>query len=351
MKIEKSAIASRLGKLKNVISGRTVTDALQGVLFKDNCLTANNLEIGVKANLEIETDETFIIPLKAIELIESLPDGIVEITTDKSHAITIKTEGIKNKFQSFPPESFPAIQSVINDISTVSISSSDLQDAINSVMYAVAAQHNNQILTGLLFDSSDGVLNIVGCDGFRLAWSKLDYDKEFKFVVPKAAIQKLMSIGISGEIQVSYDSKTAIFKSKDYIVSTRLLEGSYLNYKKMFPKYDNTTIIDRTAFIESLRRSMICADDRLKGAVKLQLEESRMHITSNSSVSEYAENIKLEAPIDAPIAIGFNAHYIVDCLRSFSCEKVEVSFGQAVQPMVVDDGRLSAIVLPVKLNA
>lgn len=150
---------------------------------------------------------------------------------------------------------------------------------------------------------------------------------------------------------MSYDSKTAIFKSKDYTVSTRLLEGSYLNYKKMFPKYDNTTIIDRTAFVEALRRSMICADDRLKGAVKLQLEESKMHITSNSSVSEYAENIKLEAPIDDPIAIGFNAHYIVDCLRSFSCEKVEVSFGQSVQPMVVDDGKLSAIVLPVKLNA
>lgn len=336
--------------MKTVLPSKLQENAIQGVLFKDNCLSATNLEIGIKSPLEAGTDEQFIIPARAIELIENLPDGPIEIIPDSNNSITIKAQNINNKFQSFAPKAFPELKTIASDVNVGNISSTDFEKAVKSVIYAVDVNNTRTIMTGIYFDSSGGNLNIVGCDGYRIAWYKMPYNKDFHFVAPKVAIQKLLSIGIQGDIEISYDSNSAIFKSDEYTVYTRLLDGSYIEYKKMFTKPDNSTIIGRMAFLEGLRRCMICMDEKNRGVVKLQFEEDTLTITANSTISEYAEKIKLEAPIDKPIAIGFNGTYVIDCLRSFDCENIELSFGSAVQPMIADDGEQSALVLPVRLN-
>lgn len=350
MIIEKSVIAPKLAKLKMVLPSKLQENAIQGVLFKENSLSATNLEMGVKTPLDVNTDEVFIIPARAIELIDSLPDGSIEIIPEDNHSITIKAQNIKNKFQSFDPEVFPEVNTLISDVNVCSISSVNFERAVKSVIYAVDANNTRTIMTGIYFDSSGGNLNIVGCDGYRIAWYKMPYNKDFTFVIPKMAIQKLLSIGLQGDIEISYGIKSAIFKTDEYTVYTRLLDGSYIEYKRMFTKQDNSAIIGRMAFLEGLRRCMICMDEKNRGVVKLQFEEDTLTITANSTISEYAEKIKLEAPIDKPIAIGFNGTYLIDCLRSFDCENIELSFGSAVQPMIADDGEQSALVLPVRLN-
>ncbi len=351
MIIDKAVLAPKLAKLKTVLPSRILENAVQGVLFKDNCLFATNLEIGVKTTIEVDSEEEFIIPARAIELIDNLPEGPIEIIPDKSYSITIKAQNIKNKFQSHDPKIFPELGADATDFNIGSISSTDFEKAVKSVLYAVDSNNARVIMSGVCFDSSEGTLNIVGTDGHRMSWYKMNYNKEFSFIAPKTSIQKLLSIGISGEIEISYDPKNAIFKSDEYTLYTRLLEGQYVAYKSVFKKPDNSTIINRKAFLEGLKRCMICMDEKNRGAVKLKFEGEKLTILANSSISEYAEVINLEAAIDESITIGFNGVYVADCLKSFEGENVEISFGTAVQPMVVDDGELSAIVLPVRLNS
>ena len=349
MIIEKSIIAPKLTKLKSFIL-KSSTDPVQGVLFKDNCLTVTNFEIGIKTPLEAITDETFIITPRAIELIENLPDGAIEIIPDENYSITIKAARIKNKFQSYDPKMFPKLESQSPDTKAGKISSLNFDKAIKSVIYAVAGFTTKPIFGGILFDSSKGKLNLVGCDGYRLAWSKIDYENEFSFVVPKTSIQKLMSIGISGDIEVAYNDRNAIFKSEEYTVYTRLLEGTYLAYQNMFIKRDNKTTINRITLLEAIKRCTICADEKNKSIVKLQLEDEKLTISTNSETSEYIEEIKLEAPADEPLTIAFNGVYLIEFLKSFDCENIQFFFGSPVQPMIAENGEQSALVLPVKTN-
>jgi DNA polymerase III sliding clamp (beta) subunit (PCNA family) len=67
-------IGNKLGKIKSVIPSKTTISALKGVLYSKQQLTAYNLEVGIIVNLEVEEsamDESFIIPIKAVEKIEN----------------------------------------------------------------------------------------------------------------------------------------------------------------------------------------------------------------------------------------------------------------------------------------
>jgi len=349
MKIDKSEIALRLGKLKSILTNK-LDETANGVLFKDNCLFANNYEIGIKARLDIDTAETFVIPRRAIEMIENLPQGIIEITGDEK-SISIKSGSIKNKYSTTAPEEFPLIDTFEEAIGSATLNGGKFQDALNSVLYAVSENSNKPILTGVLLDAKEGSINIVGCDGYRISWNKLSYDDEFNVVIPKNTIQKLLSIGIAGDISFSWNDKKIIFRNKDYEVCSRILDGSYIDYNKLFVRHENQTIIDRKNFSEAIHRAMICINDRdVKGnALVFHFDEDDVKIAVKQENSEYEESIKLDAPVDQPVGIAFNGRYVFEAIKSFTADKLSVHLGTPLQPMLLDDGDLMALVLPVKL--
>ena len=97
MKLQKAELAQKLNKIKGVVPKKTTMPVLQGVLVMDGYLIANNTEMTVKAKIEGIEGESFIIPEKAFDLINNLPDGEMEISATANNTITIKADKIKNK--------------------------------------------------------------------------------------------------------------------------------------------------------------------------------------------------------------------------------------------------------------
>lgn len=99
MKIQKTELAAKLNQIKGVVPKKTTMPILQGILVKEGYLIANNLEMTIKAKLEGTEDECFIIPERAFDLINNLPDGEIDITISGGNTMTIKADKIKNKYQ------------------------------------------------------------------------------------------------------------------------------------------------------------------------------------------------------------------------------------------------------------
>jgi len=349
MKVEKYEIANKLRKLKNILNRRLEGVEMNGVLFKDNCLYATNLEIGIKATVTSENNgESFIIPKVAIELIENLPDGPVEITAAEN-SITIKSGTIRNKYQTVSVDTYHVMQPPDIENNNVTVSSGEFFDALDSVLYAVSENTAKEALKGVLLDAHDGELNIVGCDGFRIAWSKIKYNENFKVIIPKSTIKQILTFGISGNISFAWDDKSIRFKYEEYEVTSRILSGEFIDYKKMFVDYPNQTIVDRKNIIECLKRAIICCDDKTKNALKCNFNENILSVNLHKSNSEYEESVNLEVPIEEPVEIGFNVRYLLDAMNSFMSDKVSVKLGTGMQAMIIDDGDLNAMVLPVRL--
>lgn len=211
MIIQKSVLAATINKIKGVVPKKATTEmeVLHGILIKDGYLIANNMEMTVKAKLEGIEEECFIIPERAFDLISNLPDGEVEISVTDKNIIIIKADKIKNKYQTMEPEHFPDTATPKTE-NQLTIKANILLESMKRVSYAVPAQGNNLIMSSMCLQAANGQLNFVGLDGKVLAWDKVDYDGEFELLIPKNTVDKLKSLGLTGDVQITHRDRKSV---------------------------------------------------------------------------------------------------------------------------------------------
>ena len=350
MIIEKSEFAAKLAKVKAAVPAKTSIPSLQGVLVKGDQIIANNLEIGIRATLSVETEDPFILPPKAIDMIANLPDGEIDVRPSSDNVVTIIMDGIKNTFPSIDPEQFTEPAATDKIEGNLKISSKKLHEMASSVLYAASTNEARPATTGALFEAADGELNVVALDGYRAAWNKTSFDGDFKLIIPRASLDKLLRLGMSGDIEISYSERNAVFTSEAYTVYTRLLSGEFFDYKKAFPTYESEVVVNRKAFQEGIGRILICDDGTKKPAV-ITFAGEKMTVAIKTGTAEYSEEIEIHGDADEKLRIGFNALYLRDALKSYDAEHVTMSFGTELQPMVMSDDELLSLLLPVRLQS
>lgn len=159
MKIEKNELSQKINRLKQVVPKKTDMPVLQGILVSEGYLIANNMELAIKAKIEGAEGEFFIIPAKAFDLINNLPDGEVEIVPENRgdvFNITIKADQIKNKYQTMDPSVFPMPNAEGGGGEEFAIKAEALLTSMRRVSYAIAANGNNQTMSALCLQASGG---------------------------------------------------------------------------------------------------------------------------------------------------------------------------------------------------
>lgn len=349
MKIQKTELAQKLNKIKGVVPKKTTMPVLQGILVKDGYLVANNIEMTVKAKIEGREGESFIIPERAFDLINNLPDGEIEISAESDNIITIQADKIKNKYQTMPPAQFPTKASQ-EEGSELTIKAETLLESMKRVSYAVPAQARNPVMTSMCLQAREGRLNFVGLDGCVLAWDKVDYDGEFELLIPKNTVDKLKALGMSGDVQIRHSKTGAVFITKDFEVYTRLIEGEYFKYRTMFSELPLHTAVSRISLLDAMIRAKMCTEERCP--VRFELEEGSLNLSIKDKTTDYHETVELQKNMTKPLTIGFDARLVLETLKAFDCENVGLSFGDPKMPMIVEaeDSDFKTIVLPVALK-
>lgn len=349
MKLQKAELAQKLNKIKGVVPKKTTMPVLQGILVSDGYLIANNMEMTVKAKIEGTEGESFIIPERAFDLINNLPDGEVEISVTAKNTITIKADKIKNKYQTLDHTTFPTT-SVQEDGNELTIKAETLLESMKRVAYAVPAQNTNTIMTAMCLQSSGGQLNFAGLDGHVLAWDKVDYDGEFELLIPKNTVEKLKSIGLSGDVKIRHNTTGAVFITEEFEVYTRLIEGEYFKYQRMFSDLPLHTVVSRAALLDAMTRAKMCTEERCP--VRFELEGMVLNLSIKDSTTDYHETVDLQERMEKALTIGFDARLVLETLKAFDCDNVGISFDGPKMPMIVEaeDSDFKTIVLPVAIN-
>ncbi len=350
MKIQKMELAQKINKIKSIVPKKPLQQVLQGILVKDGCFIANNLELLVKVKLEgiDEATEPFIIPAKAFDLIGNLPDGEVEIKPGKN-AITIKAGKVRNAYKTLDPATFPLGAEEENGAGDITIENKKILKSMRRVSYAIPAQSTNKVMTALCLQASGGTLSFAGLDGHVLAWDRIDYDGEFNLLIPKQTIEKILSLGITEDILIKYNKTSAIFVAGEYEVHTRLIDGEYFKFQKMFNELPMHTVVDRNVFLEAMTRAKICTDEKSK--VKLTMSGADLNISIKDDTADYEESISLQEEMTEQLIIAFNPALLIDTLKAFDCENVGLQLAGANKPMIVEaeDSDFKAVVLPVAI--
>lgn len=349
MKIQKTELATKLNKIRGVVPKKTTMPVLQGILAKEGYLIANNMEMAVKAKLGGMGDECFIIPERAFDLISNLPDGEVEISVTAKNTITIKADKIKNKYQTMDPEQFPdtATQKAENQLT---IKADMLLESIKRVSYAVPVHGNNPVMASMCLQAADGQLNFVGLDGHVLAWDKVGYEGDFELLIPKNTVDRLKSLGLAGDVQITHNKTGAVFITEDFEVHTRLVEGEYFKYRAMFKELPVHTVVSRGELLDAMTRAKMCTEERCP--VRFEMQEGQLNLSIKDKITDYHETVDLQEKLPQPLTIGFDARLVLETLKAFDCDNVGISLESPRMPMIVEaeDSDFKAIVLPVAIN-
>jgi len=331
----------------------------------DDCgiqIMGNNLELCIQTKgIEADITEGGSIALDArllSEIVKKLPDGDISIAIDKKFIATIKSGKRKFTVLGQNGADFPAMP-VLEKSKGFSMQSASLRNMLRQTVFAANIDAPKPALTGLLIEAEGGKINVAACDGFRIAYryGKINAaNTSFKVIIPAKSIgeiQRLLPSDNEYEMIAHFTDKQILFELEDCKISSRLIEGEFVNYQKMLNSESSTTAkINRAELLNSLEcASIIALENSKRMPVTMELDEDKITITARAERGQLHE--ETEAIIDGDnLTIGFNPRFLIDALKAIDDTEIEIQFGDAQSPCIIKpitDGNFKYLVMPLKL--
>lgn len=358
MILQKSELSEKLKFLKS-IGNVTLGQDDQGVLLKNGFLIANNLKTSVVVPLKnSDKNEEILIPTRAIDFIANLSDGNVEIKY-KNNQINVIQGKVKCKFSTRNPQEYPETDMDAPEIKSLlfTIKARELENIVKQVWFACSKKSETKpVMEGILFEGDNSKLSIVASDGYRLAWKQIDIDTNisFKVAIEKEAIQKVLSIA-DADIAIYQKSKKSIcFVAGEYqIESVLLMAEQFIDYKNLFPtRYSTEFNVNRDQLLYCFNRMSVSIENKKRTPAVLEHSENNiLSISCADNTADISENIVLaKDEFKEPLKIGVNIDYLKDALKASDQEVLTIRATGSVNPIILNDGSLQQLVLPVRLK-
>ncbi len=351
MNIEKTEISEKLKTLKALTPLKSA-NPIPGILLENGKLMTNNFEMSATADIECDLFENFVIPADAIDYINSLPNGNINIEYD-GKKVTVESKKSKCTFQTIKPADYSIpenLKKTEQNTETCVFDRDELFTAINSVIYACDFKSTRETQKGLLFCADGSNLSIVAADMHRIAKTTIPCDKVFKIIIPKESLQKASSILIDGKITFNVSNTTISLTNDVYKLTLRAIAGEFLKYESIFPqKYEAKFTIDRKAAIQTFNRAILCSSGKPL-FTKLSSNGDSLIVHLEGGINDFTEELLIEGENTDGLIVGINPRLLLECFKAVDCEKVEVRYINSLSPVVINAGKVSAVILPVRLN-
>ncbi|GHV11185.1 DNA polymerase III subunit beta [Fibrobacterales bacterium] len=369
---QKSALSPALSAAKFVIPSKPLIAISGCILLK---LRGNNLEIfandatglGVSLTIEVEGQKDGEIAVLASDLTETIsnaPDGLLNISVEKS-AVTISWgEERDSNLQGYNSEDFIKIPEVEAE-SKVSLKVPTLDFLLSKVGFATSKSSGDRpALAGILLEAEENRLCAVSTDGFRLARIYLAPEENTEFalerarIIPPRAVQALLgaakAAGDSENIVTMEFSETHLnFQTPNAKVISKLLEGPYPSWRPVIPSNTPITIKFNTKEALDVLQRISATADKQNHAARLSIENTEELKVSATGTRNTRDKIPCSCEYqggDFPLNFGINVTYLIEVLKiSNSEETVVLVNGEhsncKILPTVNDDDILFLLML------
>ncbi|MGA7796754.1 MAG: DNA polymerase III subunit beta [Candidatus Acidiferrales bacterium] len=366
--VKKFDLLNELSLTQGVVERKTTIPILGNLLCEASgnriTLTATDLELSIRTSCEakVKKEGAGTIPAKKLlELVRLLPEGEIRFKLLENHWVQILADRKTYKMVGMAKDNFPAIPAFPHPIAK--IPATILSSLIARTAFAISNEESRYTLNGALLLLKPEMITMVATDGHRLAVAEIDHKfegltREVRPLVPKKAlaeVQRLASeAGEDAEIEFALDESHLFFRAGERLLISRMLTGQFPNYEAVLPRDNNRkVVIERGELNDAVKRVAQLADTR-SHAVKLSVSTEGIEISASSpEYGEAKETIEKEYKGE-PIAIGFNAQYMIDFLAAapegpISLElKDEQSAGQ-MRPLADEAYRYRYVIMPMRI--
>ena len=319
--VTSTLLYNRLQNIERVIQPKNTIQILSCFLFdiKGGIMTvvATDQDTMLKTNIDLQEsngDCKFALESKQImSILKEIPEQPLTLEINPGTLqIDLTYQNGHFSFQGVQGDEYPiptTPEGVSNDIT---LEAASLVKGISTALIAAANDETRKVMNGVFMDISPEDISIVASDGHKLIRYRIVCDTHGTtagFTLPQKPANILKNIleKAKGTIVIhTYGLSNAMIETEDYVVSCRLIEEKYPNYKSVIPTQNsNVAVIDRASFVSAMRRVLVVAD-KTTALVKFVFSDNKVVLTSeNINYSLSAEEQLVCQYEGIPLKIGF----------------------------------------------
>ncbi len=364
--LERDALLAQLQTVSRVASTRSAIQALSGVQLAasaDQCeLRATDMDVGLRVPLEAEVAREGVVVLPArliLDVVRALPSPQVSLELRSAEQdVELVSGSATFHIRTLRTEDFPPFPEPEPD-SAVSVPAEAFVATALKVAGSASRDETRPVLTGILVSASERELRMVATDSYRLSVKETKLDSPlsaaFEVNVPARALQELARVASHSdddELSVSVRQNQVLFVLGRVILSSRLIDGQFPNYRQLLPEsFEHELRVAGGELTDVVRRISLLAQKN--APLRLAFQPGELTVSAQTpDVGEALESLPVSFQGE-PLEIGFNPEFLRDGLEAIEDGDVRLKLISPLRPGLIesaDDSGFRYLIMPIRLN-
>ena len=362
---EKNMLVFGLNITSRTVAQKSALSAIEGILCRAGdglSLTGYNMETAITYLIDAEVSDTgeCVLPAKLFgDIVRRLPEGPVTVVVDDNYKVSIRAGYASFTISAESADDYPELPDV-GDGKSIRIPQTALKELINGTIFAVSENQGRPIHTGVKFEVEDAAVSAIAVDGFRLARRTFHCEegtgRNISFVVPSQGLKEVEKILQDSPDEVAFilGSKHILFQIGSATLICRLLDGEFLDWRKVVPTNCPLKLVTHVSDLaSSIERVGLIVSEKYKSPVRCVFSNQELLLRTNTTIGA-AEDRCTIAGDGKELEIGFNVRYLADALRAVPSDEVCLELTNSLSPIVltpVDEKQdFAYMVLPVRIK-
>lgn len=311
------------------------------------------------------SDGISVVPSRLLaDIVRALEPGAVTVETTED-AVEISAARSRFSLRTYSPDEFPPL--VEPGSPTLHLPTESLFGALRQVVRAASTDDARPLLTGVLITWEEGRLRLVATDSYRLALRDVVADEGSagmpQILVPGRALLELQRLlaayatdgdePASGRIGLAIDDHDITFSLGGVDITTRLLDGTYPDYRQLIPpNYPNALHVGKDSILDALRRVRLLVKDNTT-PVRLSMRPGGVDLTVVShEVGDASETVDADFTGE-DLTVAFNPNYLIDGIDAIRGDEVILQTVDGTKPATVraaEESDFQYLLMPVRVS-
>jgi DNA polymerase III subunit beta len=367
LSLSTAELVKQLQTVTRVASTRSAVAALSGVMISADIDSppqrlATDMEVGVRVPLQAEATRagSAVLPARLLlDVTRSLaaPELTLELR-GAEHDVELICGPSTFHLRTLRAEDFPSLPSPSPD-TRVTLDAQAFVQTIARVSRSASRDETRPVLTGIQMSASGQELRMVATDSYRLSVKQTTLAEplqgSLEANVPARALNELVRIAQQADaesLSVSVGQNQVVFELDDTVLSSRLIDGQFPNYRQLLPEtVDHELRLASAELTDVVRRISLLAQKN--APLRLSFSEGTLTVSAQTpDVGEASEAIPVPFHGDT-FEIGFNPEFLRDGLESVESEELILKLISPLRPGLIespDAGDFVYLIMPIRLN-
>jgi len=352
--INRDYLLFNLNNSSRALSNKPQMPILTGIKIETKedkiILTTSNSDISIQVTLDnldqmnIESTGEVVLPGKYfLEIIRKCDANEITITTFEENIVKILSNKSTFSLNVLDKNIYPFIN--FDDSNTFYyLDGINLKQIIKKTAFATSISESKMVLTGVNVVSNGNKIEATATDSYRLAKKHMSFDSEIpttKAIIPSKSLDELNKIVEEVEelIQVHVSATKILFKYKNILFQSRLIDGNFPNTSSLIPnEYIMEIKFSKNDLISAVERTSLFESNDLSNIIRMSVyEDGNVIISSNTNeigdAKEYVSPIACDKFIS--FETGFSTKYFLDALKAFDSNEVTIHFTGEIKPFII----------------